>query len=142
MDFLFKNPMSGRVVLPWTSILWVLTALQMGSHKKQKQRKDTAGLIPLSLTCTCQTIKTVMNYKLLYKILLSEAKFKFVLIKVNPQIFSLRKKSFLFLVFDQERRKISCWIHRFNFYWIILRSYHRKYFSAKLTKGYLFEKCL
>lgn len=35
----------------------------------------------------CQKIKTVMNYTLLYKILLSEAKFKFVLLKIQKTNF-------------------------------------------------------
>lgn len=36
----------------------------------------------------CQKIKTVMNYILLYKILLSETKFKFVLLKIQKISFS------------------------------------------------------
>lgn len=39
----------------------------------------------------CQKIKTMMNYTLLYKILLSETKFKFVLLKIQIK-FLLKKK--------------------------------------------------
>lgn len=113
----------------------IFTALQMGSQIKQKHKKDVEGVVFLWLLSTCQTIKTVMNYTLLYKILLSEAKLKFVVLKVSRQIFSLRKN--FFLVFYQERIKISCWIQRFNFYWITYKLYHRKHLLAKLTWGYL-----
>ena len=59
-------------LFPWTSYgMYTQNFLNWLVLKwKQKHNNKAEGIIYLSLICTCQKIKTVMNYTLLYKILL------------------------------------------------------------------------
>lgn len=51
------------------------------SEKAETQKKDTEGVIPVSLASTRHAIKTVMNHTLLYKTLLSEEKSNFLCLR-------------------------------------------------------------
>lgn len=85
--------MSGKKVIFFSFhgllMVCILRIFKIGwfSSKKKKHNNKAEGIIYLSLICTCQKIKTVMNYTLLYKILLSETKFKCILLKIQKTNF-------------------------------------------------------
>ena len=93
MCTVLEKPMSEKEVIffsLFTDLYSVyIQDFKNGLSSEKWENKKAEGIFYLGLICTCQKIKTVMNYTLPYKILLSEAKSKFVLLKIQKTNFLL-----------------------------------------------------